>query len=124
MPPSQRGGLCGTNVTDDSLDSFANVVSSSDAIQLLRNIQRQALQYSIEILTSPLFVSSLELLLDGEEVDDIMRIGWPTATGFCNRVDEVSIGLNEVRRIVLRFERVSVVFGEQTNASDEGNEYA
>ena len=94
MPPSHKGGLFDINVTDDSLDSFANVVSSSDAIQLLRNIQRQALQYSIEMLTSAFFVSSLGLLLDGEdeEEDDIMRKGW--AISFCNRVGVGSIGLN------------------------------
>ena len=37
-------------VTEASLDSLMNVVSSSDASQVLRNIHRHALQYSMEML--------------------------------------------------------------------------
>ena len=47
MPPSDVGGLLGISVTHASPGSFANVVSSSDAIHVPRSIHRQALQYSM-----------------------------------------------------------------------------
>ena len=40
----------GINVTECNFDSFANVVNTSDAIQLLRNIHLHALQYSMDML--------------------------------------------------------------------------
>ena len=46
----QNGYANEENVAECNFDSFANVVSTSDAIHLLRNIHRHALQYSIDML--------------------------------------------------------------------------
>ena len=58
IPPSDKGGLHGIIVIECNFDSFANVVNTSDAIQLLRSIHLHALQYSMDML----MLSSLLLL--------------------------------------------------------------
>ena len=73
IPPGDNGGLFGINDIDANFFSLAKVVSSSDAIHVLRSIHRHALQYSIEMCIPSVGAGCSGRLLesDGERDDDM-----------------------------------------------------